>query len=57
MLVKPTEKPECKYFDMSVITVLKRRSRKTNHIREVLLLGAERKTVDVSNIAVYQANC
>ena len=43
MLIKPTEKPECKYVDISVITVLWQRSRKKNYIREVALLGVERR--------------
>ena len=44
MLIKPTEKAECKQFDMSVIPVLRRRPRKKNHILEVAFLGGRAKS-------------
>jgi len=59
MLIKPTEKAECKQFDMSVIPVLRRRPRKKNHILEVAFLGgrakSQWKSLDVSDIELYQA--
>ena len=39
MLIKPTEKPECKYLDMSVVSILWRHPNKKNQVREAALLG------------------